>query len=175
MRRKSGKMSRRGRLTVLMREALRGSYKQTKSESRKKAKSKQTKPEESEVSLRWGKLSRGIHSGMPLKTTPTLQCKSKRYFALFTLINNRVLSVINSLIIAGDYRRLSHSSFCNASLLGYDLTILFHSYISELFLGPAFFLLPLQSKQTTNQSLHSLSRPFKRGPEDREASAVRSD
>ena len=79
---------------------------------------------ENEVSLRRGELFGGTRGcGMPLKTTPALQCKIKRYFALFTLFNNRALSVINSLIIAGDYRRLSHSTFCKASLLGYDLTI----------------------------------------------------
>ena len=107
---------------------------------------------ENEVSLRRGELFGGTRGcGMPLKTTPALQSKSKRYFAFISIpFRNRALYVIYSLIIAGDYGRLSNSTFCKASLLGYDLTILLYSSLSKLLPGPSFFPLPLQSKQTTN-------------------------
>ena len=80
----------------------------------------------------------------------------------FFLLKNRALSVTHSLIITGEYRHLSHSIFCKASLLGYDLTILFYSYFPKSLPGPSFFPLPLQSKQIINQFSHRLQRLPKR-------------
>ena len=59
------------------------------------------------------------------------------------------LSQEYSLSITGDYRHLSNGTFCKASLLGYGLTILSNSSLSNLPNGPSFFPLPLET-QTKN-------------------------
>ena len=74
------------------------------------------------------------------------QRKSNKYFIYNFKFNfTSTLSVKNhSLTITGDYRRLSFKILLSkASLLGYDLTILYNPSLSELFLGPSFFPLPV--------------------------------
>ena len=88
---------------------------------------------------------------VPLNRGTALYCKSNRDFPAFQIYFRRALSVNYSLIIAGDYRRLSYSTSSKASLLGYDITILFHSSIFILFLGPSVFPIPLQSNTKTNK------------------------
>ena len=182
MKRRKKKKKRGGRQSVQMRRTKLGEIQSINRKKReiqsnnqmevkvaleKAVKKKQTILRRSGVSLQSGGLSGDAHKGCGAspKTTSARQCKSKRYFALFYSFK-RALSAINSLIIAGDYRRLSHSTFCKASLLGYGLTILFYSYFPKLLPGPSFFLLPLLSKQTPNIFIHRLTRFLSRNTYD---------
>ena len=87
------------------------------------------------------------------------QCKSNGHLVHDSNFSSKdTLSVNYSFYIAGDYGRLSTSTSCKASPLGYEITILSHSSISKLFPGPSVFPLPVHSKHLIKSFLYSLTK-----------------